>query len=342
MAVIKDVAKLAEVSTGTVSKYLNNPSRLKEKTRLRVEKAINELSYTPSPLARSMRTKKTNSIAIVMPDVLNPFYGEVYSFMRTSVLQNGYTPILYTTADDLELLKSYLSGISIRQLDGLILCFVDEDEIIKEFIEEIQSQVPIVLISWDVTNVTLNTVVIDVFEGIYTATNHLISLGHKNIAYIGGFESSRISREKYNGFVKAMDDAGLKINLEFVYKGPDSLQTGYHAARKLSRNTNNSPTAIVAEDDFMAVGSMKYFLQNGIKIPDEIAIIGFDDILVGRMYEPSLSTISLPKEQIGVEAVKLLLSKIQKTKGKNKQINLKTTLEVRSSTVKNAPVEFEL
>lgn len=341
MAVIKDVAKLAEVSTGTVSKYLNNPSSLKEVTRIRVERAIEELLYSPSPLARSMRTKKTNSIAVITPNILNPFYGEVYSFIRMSTLQKGYTPILYTTEDNLDILRGYLSGTSIKHVDGVILCFVEEDEAMQNFIEDVQAQVPVVLISLDISNSKLNSIVIDVFEGIYTATMHLISMNHNNIAYMGGPKNNSITKEKYNGFLKAMNDAGCEVKPEFVSFGNDTLQSGYQAARAFTMNVKGSPTAIVAEDDFLAIGGLKYLLQRGIKVPDEIAVVGFDDIFLSKMYEPSLSTISLPKEQIGLEAVKLLLSKIDKPESKNKKIILKTELIIRNSTDKNIPVEFE-
>lgn len=341
MAVIKDVAKLANVSTGTVSKYLNNPENLRSDTRSRVKQAISELAYKPSPLARSMRTKKTYTIAVVAPDISNPFYGEIYNHIRVSLMQKGYTPILYTTEDNMDILREYLSGSSIKRLDGLILCYVEEDETIEGFIEEIQSQVPIVLLSWDISNIKFNSVVIDVSEGIYKATEHLISLGHKNIAYIGGPENNRITREKTNGFKKAMKNAGLEVKDNYVSFGNDTLQAGYQAARKFTMQAGVMPTAIVAEDDFLAIGGLKYLLQNGIKVPDDIAVTGFDDIMLSRMYEPSLSTISLPKEQIGREGVKLLMSRIDKPNSKNKQIILKTELIIRNSTDKNIPVEFE-
>ena len=341
MAVIKDVAKLAGVSTGTVSKYLNNPSGLKEDTRKRVELAINNLLYTPSPLARSMRTRKTNTVAVVVPDISNPFYGEVYKYIRLAIIQKGYTPILYTTEDNLDILRGYLSGISIGQLDGLILCYPGEDEALAAFTEEIQSQVPLVLLGWDISDNKLNSVVIDVFEGIYKATKYMISLGHKDIAYVGGFEGSRISREKYGGFARAMKDAGHEVDSRHVYFGNDTLQSGYQAARSFTMTAGGSLTAIVAEDDFLAIGCLKYLLNRGVRVPEDIAVIGFDDILLARMFEPSLSTISLPKEQIGKEAVKLLMSRIDKPLGKNRQIILNTELVIRNSTDKNAAVEFE-
>jgi LacI family transcriptional regulator, repressor for deo operon, udp, cdd, tsx, nupC, and nupG len=341
MAVIKDVAKLADVSVGTVSKYLNTPQNLKDETRRKVEEAINTLQYTPSPLARSMRTGKTNTIAIVAPDITNPFFAEIYDAIRVSSVNKGYTPILYTTDDDLETFKAYLTDISLRQIDGLILCFADEDEEIESLIEKIQSKIPTVLLSWDINTTKFNSVSIDVFEGILRATNHLISLGHKNIAYVGGLEKIRISREKFNGYVKALTNSGLEINQEFIFRGDFKLKTGYNAARKFAMNSC-MPTAIVAENDILAIGSIKYFLQNKIRVPQDVAVVGFDNINFSSIYEPSLSTISLPIHQMGEEAIKLLVSIINKPDSKKKLIILRNELIIRNSTDSNAPVEFDL
>lgn len=341
MAVIKDVAMLAGVSVGTVSKYLNNPEDLKDVTRHKVETAIDELQYKPSPVARSMRTGKTNYIAVIAPDITNPFFVEVYNSIRRSAAANGYIPVLYTTEDNLETLKEYLTSIPIRQVDGVILCFVDENESISKFIENIQESIPLVLLSWDINNSNFSCVCIDVFEGILKSTNHLISLGHRNIAYVGGCEKNRISLEKHNGYIKAMADAGLEVKQEYEYYGDFNLRTGYYAARKFSMFTK-MPSAIVAENDILAIGSIKYLLQRRIKVPEDIAVIGFDNITLSSMYEPALSTISLPISQMGEESVKLLISGINNPNSKSKLIILKNELVVRNSTDKNAPIQFDI
>lgn len=341
MAVIKDVARLADVSVGTVSKYLNNPDNLKDATRQKVEAAINELQYKPSPLARSMRTGKTHTIAIITPNITNPFFAEVYNSIRLNAVNKGYTPVLFTIEDDLKTLEGYFGSISKQQVDGLILCFVDEDELIETYIEQVQTSVPIVLISWDIHNERFNCVCVDVFEGSYKSTNHLIALGYKNIAYVGGYEKNRISSQKFSGYLKAMKDAGLEAKPEFIYHGDLSLKTGYYAARKFSM-LPTLPDALVADNDIVGIGSMKYFAQRKIRVPEDIAVIGFDNIMLSAIYDPALSTIALPISQMGEEAVKLLTNIIDKPNSKNKLIILKSELVVRSSTDKNAPVEFDI
>ncbi len=339
MAVIKDVAKLAGVSVGTISKYLNNQGNLKAETRQKVEYAINKLQYKPSPLARSMRTGKTNTIAVIAPDITNPFFAETYNSIRQSATQNGYIPILYTTSDDLKDLRDYLANASIKQVDGIILCFVDDNDTIAQLIDEVQKLIPIVMLSWNMSITKFNCVSIDVFEGAMKATNHLIALGHKQIAYVGGHD--RVSAEKHSGFLKALKIAGLEPKPEFEFYGDFKLQTGYYAARKFSM-LHDMPTAIFAENDILAIGCIKYLLQSNMRVPEDVAVIGFDNIKLSAMYEPSLSTISLPIVQMGEESVKLLVSSMYKSDAKNKVLILKNELIIRNSTDKNAPVEFEI
>lgn len=339
MAVIKDVANLAGVSVGTVSKYLNKQGNLKEATRQKLEFAIEKLQYRPSPLARSMRTGKTNTIAVIAPDITNPFFAETFNAIRQSAALNGYIPILYTTAEDLKVLKDYLTSISIKQVDGIILCFVDEDEMIAQFIEEVQKFIPIVMLSWNIRNTKFNCVSIDVFEGALKATNHLIAVGHRRIAYVGGHDN--VSKEKHSGFVKALINASLEPRPEFEYYGDFNLQTGYYAARKFTM-LPDMPSAIFAENDILAIGCIKYLLQSKIKVPEDVAVIGFDNIRLSAMYEPSLSTISLPIVQMGEESVKLLVSAINKNDARNKMVILRNELVVRNSTDKNAPILFDI
>ena len=340
MAVMKEVAKLAGVSVGTVSKYLNNHHTLKEETKKRVEEAINTLQYKPNLLARSMRTGKTNTLAVIVPDITNPFYAETYNSIKQSALQKGYTAILYTTNDSPETISQYLSGMSIHHVDGLILCFINNRKAIDDF-TGIHPETPMVFIGWDIGDTGYNSVVIDVFEGMFNSTRHLIELGHSRIAYVGGPENDMISRDKFSGYTKAIKASGYETDPRFVFHNNYTLQSGYNSARKLAM-LHEMPTAIVAENDILAIGCMKYFLQKRISIPDDIAVIGFDNIPLSAMYEPSLSTIALPVTRMGEEAIKILMSKIDKPALKNRQIILKTQLVVRNSTVRETPLEFEL
>ncbi len=340
MAVMKEVAKLAGVSVGTVSKYLNNHHTLKEETKRRVEEAIHTLQYKPNLLARSMRTGKTKTLAVIVPDIVNPFFAETFTSIKLSALQKGYTAILYTTDDSPETMSQYLSGMSIHHVDGLILCFVNTRKVIDDF-TGIHPETPMVFLGWDIGDTRYNSVVIDVYEGIYASTRHLIQLGHRKIAYVGGPENDMISGDKFNGYMKAMAVSGYEADPRYIFHNNYTLQSGYNSARKLAM-LPDMPTALVAENDILAIGCMKYFLQKKISIPEDIAIIGFDNIPLAAMYEPSLSTVALPITRMGEEAVKIMLSRIDKPALKNKQMILKTDLIVRNSTQKGTPLEFEI
>ena len=339
MAVIRDVADKAGVSTGTVSKFFSNPSNLREENRKRIEQAVHELKYHPSNTARSLRTQRTKLFALIVPDIVNPFYAAVYDAVRVSASHYKYKPILYTTEDDLELLRDYLEGNYIHEVDGAIICFLDEDEIVSDF-ERIRHLLPLVLLSSDLQTKT-DSVVVDWFEVVYKSTKHLLQLGRREIAYIGGPANSRISREKQRGFEKAISEAGSSLRPEHFFEGRYHFQTGYEAGVRFMR-LSQLPTGVVAANDAIAIGCMKYFLQKGIRIPEDIAVIGSDDILLASMYEPSLSSVHIATGVLGEEAVKILMSRIEKPRSRSRKIVLSTDIVVRQSTDKGTPqiVEF--
>ncbi|MDD5603684.1 MAG: LacI family DNA-binding transcriptional regulator [Eubacteriales bacterium] len=339
MAVIKDVARLAGVSVASVSKVLNNAGSVSNKTREKIESAIKELDYIPSTIARSMRTRKTNMIAVVVPDIIDDFFANVFNYIKDAAQNLGYTPILYSIEDNIEMLKNYLGKISLVNFDGAIFCFLDEDEVISNF-EKIQMQIPITLFSWNISNVKFSAVVTDVFEGEYKAARYLIEKGEKRIAFVGGPENSRISKQKFDGFAKAMREAGLEIKDDYLFNGHCRYQTGYQAAIRFSRLAE-MPTAVVAAGDNFAAGLIKYFTRKGIKVPDDIKVIGFDNIPLASIYEPAISTVSIPIEQMSREAVNLLVNKITGREKANRTIIFKNELLIRNSTDRDILIDFE-
>jgi DNA-binding LacI/PurR family transcriptional regulator len=359
VAVIKDVSNLAGVSVGTVSKYLNNPDKLKLETKIKVEQAINALQYKPSSFARSMRTRKSYSIAIIVPTLINPFFVEVFNAVRMEASRLGYTPIVFSTEDKFEFIQNYVTGMAIGQVDGIILFYLNGDEAIYKFLTTLKSKIPIVNISWDINNTEYDSVVVDVAEGIYNATKHLIDLGYQKIAFVGGPKNHRNTQEKYNGYAKAMRDFGYSIKPDYVYfeshnsckqyensgfclqcgNSSPCIQVGYLAARYLIM-LPEPPSAIVTSTDILAIGCLKYCIQKGIKIPEDIAVIGYDNISLSEMYEPSLSTVAMPLEKMGQEAMKLITSRINKHRLKTRQIIMNTQVLIRKSTDKNAPIEL--
>ncbi len=341
MAVIKDVAKLANVSVGTVSNYLNKPEKLKESTRIRVQAAIDELNFHANPFASNIRTGKTNSIAVIMPNIINPFFAELYNSVKLHAMTNGFSTILYTTEDDLDLLEDYFTNEKMFHVDGAIFCYVDEDIAAGNLINKLQTKIPVALITDDVNYSKNSSIAIDTFQGVYKSTSYLISLGHKKIAYLGGPKEARRAKEKFNGFARAMSDAGLDVIGDYVFSCTYDMHSGYRAVRELFMQSSDLPTAVVTASDILAIGALKFFLRSKIDVPDKIAVIGFDNILLARMYEPSISTIEIPIKEMGTQAVDLLISKLQAPGSKNKQIIMPSNLIIRNSTDKDMPLEFE-
>ncbi|MGA2642525.1 MAG: LacI family DNA-binding transcriptional regulator [Spirochaetia bacterium] len=339
MAVIKDVARLAGVSPSTVSKYLNNSPTLKDSYRERIRKAVEELDYTPSRIARSMRTGRKNLIAVIVPSILNPFYSELYNAIRVESLQKGYTPVLYATDENMDVLRTVLVNLGASQVDGAILCFLDEEEIINR-LEELETHTPVALMSWHVQSTKFSCVVVDVHSAILSATNHLIRLGHKKIGYVGGRLSRSISQEKLRAFRLAMATADLPLREELIVADHFRFDTGFNAARAFMQ-ANDPPTGIVAANDLLAIGCVKYLINNGFRVPDDVAVIGHDGIQLASIYDPSISTMAQPIVESGRAVVDMVIARIEKPASKKKLAVFKFELKVRRSTDKSAPIVFE-
>jgi len=340
MAVIKDVANLAGLSVSVVSKYLNHPEHVREDTKIRVEAAIKELNYVPSMTARSMRTKRSQMLAIVVPDIMDAFYTDVFNSIKLYALAKGYTPILYTIENDIELLKEYLSKISINHFDGLMLCFMEEDELMEMY-EELQTEIPVVMFSGEAADNRFSAVVTDIFEGAYKATKHLIDSGCKKIAYVGGPRGKKTTMQKQAGFEKALAEAGLEVNEDHLYYGQYRYQTGYEAAAQYFRQ-QVMPDGVYAANDVIAAGLMKYYMNRGIRIPEQIKVVGFDNVQLASIYQPGISTVMLPVKQMCKEAVNMLIKAIEKEDTKKHTVVFKNELIVRGSTDKNSAIDFEI
>lgn len=337
MAVIKDVAKAAGLSVSVVSKYLNYPDHVREDTKRRVEAAIRQLNYIPSITARSMRTKRTQMIAIVVPDIMDAFYTDVFNSIKYYSLLKGYTPILYSIEDDIDVLKKYLGKISINYFDGLILCFLEEDDLL-EIYDKMQSEIPIAMFSGNSYN-RFTAVVTDVYEGSYIATKHLIEKGYDRIAFIGGPDKRKTTSEKYGGFYKAMTEAKLPIHEEYMYFGHYRYETGYDAAEKYFM-LPNIPNGVFAANDVIAAGFMKYMISKKVRIPDDIGVVGFDNTQIANIYEPGITTISIPVKPMSREVVKQLINIIEKKEIKKHTTVFKNELIVRRSTDRCADTEL--
>ncbi len=333
MAVIKNVAASAGLSVAVVSKYLRNPDSVRLDTKERIEAAIYALNYKPSTAARALRTGRTGLLSVVMPDITNPFFAELFNSMRKEASAVGYTVLLQSTGE-LEQKSSVVSAAyavsSTQRVDGVIVCFPDDESFIAELNSKM-GNVPIVALGWRPMETARSSITLDVRGGIYTAAKHLISIGHKVIAYTGGPSHSVISKEKYEGYLQALLEHEIKTRPEFVYHGHFTMETGYLAAKSFL-SIPEPPTAIVAENDILAVGCMKYCHKKKLSIPTQMAITGFDDISLASMYEPPITTARPPIAELGIAAVRQFSAMLGGDVRPNTPLAFSTELIIRKST----------
>jgi len=303
MATINDVAKLANVSVATVSRVIGNTDRVKPETRSRVIEAINILNYQPNILARQLRRKETKAIIVVVPDITNSFFSNVLLGIETIASKYEYQVLLGDTQNDQSKGYAYLDLLKQKQVDGLISLTA---RIERGHLEEISNQYPVVLACEYLEGASVPAVVIDNIRCAEKLTQHLIKLGHKQIAFLSGPLDIILNRDRLKGFYNSMIDHGIEVDPLLVAEGDFTMESGYHLTKKLM-TLKRPPTAIFAANDEMAIGSIKAIKSIGWKVPKDVAVVGFDDIKMASVFEPSLTTIAQPASLIGIRAMETLL-----------------------------------
>lgn len=329
MATIKDVASHIGMSVAVVSKYLKNSDSVRKDTKEKIESAIEALHYVPSPIARSMRTKRTGMLAVVVPSIINPFFAELFEAIRQACVKESMLAILQTVDSQKEMEQTIQSILS-RQVDGVILCFLDQKNFLLQ-LEAMAPEIPINIINCYKTENSAGSIVLDVKRGIFETTTHLIQQGCTRIGYIGGSRNSVISKEKFKGYLYALEQSDLKHPLEMLVRhGKADMRHGYEAMQDIYK-TDSSVQAIVCENDALAIGCITYCLHRQIEIPKQLMITGFDDIPLAAMFEPQLTTVHLPIKKMGQCAVHMIQDCLQGTI-KQESIVFETNLIVRKTT----------
>jgi LacI family transcriptional regulator len=317
---IYDIARLAEVSPSTVSRALNKPGRLNQGTERRIRAAADELGYRLNPIARALHTGKTQTIGLVLSDITNPVYFDLVRGAERAVASEQYTLVLAESQESAELERETVSRIG-RSVDGLILVasrLGDQDII------ELSSDKPLVLVNREVPGVA--SLVPDVAQGIREALDHLKSLGHRSIAFLRGPTASWMSSHRW----EVLFDEAVSRGLHVIEIGPNSptLEGG---ADSLRRVRASGVTAVIAFNDLMALGLLMASQQDGFAVPEEISIIGFDDIFGTAFTTPAVTSVRSPLGDLGEDAARELLAVIDQTE-RTAHRPLHTTLIERQST----------
>lgn len=325
-ATIYDIAKLAGVNPSTVSRALNNPGRINEKTESKIKDAARQLNYRVNPFARALPTGRTKMIGLMVSDITNPVFFDAVRGAEAAAMRNGYTLVIAESQESSTLEASTLQKVQ-AAVDGLIMVTTRLED---NQLSDLNDHKPTVLMNRVVAG--LADVVPNIENGIVEAVEHLYQLGHKRLAYISGPKNSWMNNTRWNLLLKHAVARGMNI----VEIGPNtpSLDAGKAAYERVQAA---GVTAVVAYNDLMAIGFMKEAAKRGIRIPEQLSVIGFDNIFGSDFTSPPLTTVEIPLAKVGEQAVEALLKLLDDKEDYQKSdSNLSATLLLRSSTAKAA------
>jgi LacI family transcriptional regulator len=329
---IRDVARLANVHPGTVSRALNEDTRalVNPETAERVVQAASELGYRPNRIARGLKTSRSHTIGVLIPDITNPLFPPILRGIEDRLDEAGYTSLIVNTDNDAERERVYLDAMRARQVDGFISATARLDR--ELLVELAEGGTPLVLVNRSLEDGSVPAVAVDDRRGIALAVTHLSSLGHRRIGHVAGPQHLSTGHRRHLGFIEAMRAAGLEARPEQIRFG--AYFTEEEGARASAELLDAAPdvTAIVAGNDLMAIGCYDTLEQRGLRCPDDLSILGFNDMpFVGRL-RPPLTSVRVPQREIGKVAADLLLEQLGGEDRGPTEILLEPTLMVRGST----------
>lgn len=325
---IKHVAKEAGVSVATVSRVMNHSDLVADATRQVVLEVATRLGYTPHGAARSLITNKTSTVGVLLPDLYGEFFSEVIRGIDQASRREGYHVIVSSSHSDHHALETALRSMWGR-VDGLILMIPDIR--VKAIASQLPDGFPVVLMNCAGDTNSHDAISIANYEGAYAMTQHLASRGHRRIAVIKGSARNYDAAERLRGYRAAIRDAGLPADAELEAQGDFSEGSGYQAATELAR-LDPRPTALFAFNDAMAIGALSALREAKLRVPEDIAVAGFDDIPMARYIEPPLSSVHVDISALGERAAHLLLNAVQQPNGREiRREILPTALVVRRS-----------
>lgn len=330
MSTITDVAQRAGVSTMTVSRVLNRSGYASEETRARVIAAAAELGYMPDGLARSLRVKRTQTLALILTDITNPFFTTVARGVEDAASAEGYAVIFCNTDESAEEEARYTQMLLERQVDGLLI--VPAASTSRSIEAALGRGKPVVVLDRRVRGAAVDTVRCDSEGGAYQAAAHLLQLGHRHIAALAGSPDVSVVAERVAGAQRAFAEAGLTLAEDHILYGRPTVESGAAMARRAMR-LDPRPTALLATNNFIAVGAFEALREAGLRAPEDVSLAGFDDLPPALVIDPFLTVVSQPAYEMGRRGAELLLARLRGTGAAETQdIVLPTQLVIRRST----------
>ena len=306
-ATMKDVAVRARVSTATVSRALMNPGKVSQATRNRVEQAAIDVGYLPGSLNRNLKRNESRTILVIVPDICDPFFSEIIRGIEVTAADQGYLVLIGDCAHQNQQEKTFIDLIITKQIDGMLL--LGSRLPFDASKEEQRNLPPMVMANEFAPELELPTVHIDNLTAAFNAVNYLHELGHQRIACIAGPEEMPLCHYRLQGYVQALRRSGMTVDPHYIARGDFTYEAGANALEQLL-SLPQPPTAIFCHSDVMALGALSMAKRRGFRVPDDLSIIGFDNIALAEFCDPPLTTVAQPRFDIGREAMLLLLSQL--------------------------------
>ncbi len=330
---IHDIAKKLNFSASTVSRALNNNPLISEATRKLIKRTAEEMGYRPNIMAANFRTKRTNTIGVIVPLINRHFFSSVISGIEEVAYKLGFTVTISQSNDNYEKEDKIAHTLFANRVDGLILSIgmrTTNFNHLKLFTER---NIPLVFFDRVTDEIEAHKIIVDDFDGGYRATKHLIEQGAKRVAHIGGPLNLKLYKNRQDGYYRALKESGLEINESYIINNSLTRKEGTEAIRKLIAN-REKPDAIFCANDTSALSVIIYLQENGIKVPEDILVVGFSDEPISEVVTPSISTIRQPGFLMGEKAAELIIHQINNKKAKPnfETITMPTELIIRNSS----------
>lgn len=324
---IKDVAKAAGVSVATVSRVLSSPDVVRPKTREHVLQVVKDMNYQPNVLARQLRVQATKTIIVIVPTIENSFLRGIISGIGSEAEQQGYQMLIADLQSQPSLEEYYFEAIQQRQVDGIISLSAN---MTQKLVQQIAEKYPLVMAAQCISDYTIPSVSIDNVAASRALMTHLLRLGHRHIAHITASPVQLPYQDRLNSYTSMLEEYNIPVDPELISYGEPTITGGYNQMWMLLARQKKI-TAVFAAGDTMAIGAMKALKDQGLRVPEDCAVVGFDDIDLSAFWTPALTTIHQPKEMIGKIAFRKLLALMQNQPITNSQEYLPYELIIRES-----------
>lgn len=328
MAKIHEVASLANVSIATVSRVTSGLNVVDPETRQRVLTAMNELNYVPNGMARNLRNNRSGIIVAIMVDMKNSFFTDFIRGMGDAAQKAGYHLLIADADGDTERENEYLEMLEDKTAEGMILTTARIDQFISRDIKKYRK--PIVVAFDQIERGDIPSVFVDNINAARKVVNHLHALGHRRIAFISGSRIRLDFHMRFTGYKQTMQEFGIMHDELLIHSEGSTLESGFNMTNKLL-DLENVPSAIFAANDQLAIGAMKAILDRGLKIPEDLAVVGFGDLQMASYVRPALTTIHQPRYEIGKQSAELLIQKIKNVAIEQPKVLLEDSLIIRES-----------